>query len=129
LLVASETGNVYTFATPKLQPLITKPEGKTLIQQCLNPPEVSEVPTPNQTPVHSSSSQQRLLSAQEPNLNPNSGMQDKKMAQQSQYGMRGDFQSRTQLEVHSIFSELCIIILKNRIDILVRTLSKEWEVV
>lgn len=39
LLVASETGNVYTFATPKLQPLITKPEGKTLIQACLNPPE------------------------------------------------------------------------------------------
>ena len=36
LLVASETGHVYTFATPKLQPLITKPEGKGLIQQCLN---------------------------------------------------------------------------------------------
>lgn len=32
LLVASETGHVYTFATPKLQPLITKPEGKNLIQ-------------------------------------------------------------------------------------------------
>eukprot|EP01114_Cavostelium_apophysatum_P011635 TRINITY_DN2598_c0_g1_i2.p1 TRINITY_DN2598_c0_g1~~TRINITY_DN2598_c0_g1_i2.p1 ORF type:complete len:416 (+),score=118.82 TRINITY_DN2598_c0_g1_i2:164-1411(+) len=43
LLVASETGNVYTFATPKLQPLITNPEGKTLIQACLNPPEQSEV--------------------------------------------------------------------------------------
>lgn len=36
LLVASETGHVYTFATPKLQPLITKPEGKNLIQACLN---------------------------------------------------------------------------------------------
>ncbi|KAJ3121088.1 hypothetical protein HK098_003985 [Nowakowskiella sp. JEL0407] len=36
LLVASETGHVYTFATPKLQPLITKPEGKNLIQGCLN---------------------------------------------------------------------------------------------
>ncbi|KAJ3304938.1 hypothetical protein HDV03_002168 [Kappamyces sp. JEL0829] len=36
LLVASETGHVYTFATPKLQPLITKPEGKALIQTCLN---------------------------------------------------------------------------------------------
>jgi len=32
LLVASETGHVYTFATPKLQPLITKTEGKNLIQ-------------------------------------------------------------------------------------------------
>ncbi|KAJ1560656.1 hypothetical protein HK096_007725 [Nowakowskiella sp. JEL0078] len=36
LLVASETGHVYTFATPKLQPLITKSEGKNLIQSCLN---------------------------------------------------------------------------------------------
>lgn len=39
LLVASETGHVYTFATPKLQPLITKPEGKNLIQACLNAPD------------------------------------------------------------------------------------------
>lgn len=39
LLVASETGHVYTFATPKLQPLITKPEGKNLIQTCLNTPD------------------------------------------------------------------------------------------
>ena len=40
LLVASETGHVYTFATPKLQPLITKQEGKNLIQTCLNAPDV-----------------------------------------------------------------------------------------
>ncbi|XP_063933547.1 serum response factor homolog A-like [Zophobas morio] len=39
LLVASETGHVYTFATPKLQPMITKPEGKNLIQSCLNAPD------------------------------------------------------------------------------------------
>ncbi|KAJ3187184.1 hypothetical protein HDU85_007222 [Gaertneriomyces sp. JEL0708] len=39
LLVASETGHVYTFATPKLQPLITKPQGKNLIQECLNAPD------------------------------------------------------------------------------------------
>eukprot|EP01125_Pyxidicula_operculata_P001015 TRINITY_DN108_c3_g1_i1.p1 TRINITY_DN108_c3_g1~~TRINITY_DN108_c3_g1_i1.p1 ORF type:complete len:272 (-),score=64.85 TRINITY_DN108_c3_g1_i1:305-1120(-) len=39
LLVASETGHVYTFATPKLQPLITEAEGKNLIQQCLNTPD------------------------------------------------------------------------------------------
>ena len=32
LLVASETGHVYTFATPKLQPFVTLPEGKNLIQ-------------------------------------------------------------------------------------------------
>eukprot|EP01120_Amphizonella_sp_Union-15-10_P000695 TRINITY_DN10727_c0_g1_i1.p1 TRINITY_DN10727_c0_g1~~TRINITY_DN10727_c0_g1_i1.p1 ORF type:complete len:246 (-),score=43.18 TRINITY_DN10727_c0_g1_i1:40-777(-) len=42
LLVASETGHVYTFATPKLQPLITKPDGKNLIQACLNSPDLSE---------------------------------------------------------------------------------------
>lgn len=34
LLVVSETGLVYTFTTPKLQPLVTKPEGKNLIQVC-----------------------------------------------------------------------------------------------
>lgn len=39
LLVVSETGLVYTFTTPKLQPLVTKPEGKNLIQVCLNAPE------------------------------------------------------------------------------------------
>ena len=35
LLVVSETGLVYTFTTPKLQPLVTKPEGKNLIQVCI----------------------------------------------------------------------------------------------
>lgn len=39
LLIASETGHVYTFATPKLQPLITKADGKNLIQACLNAPD------------------------------------------------------------------------------------------
>lgn len=50
LLVASETGHVYTFATPKLQPLITKQEGKNLIQACLNSPD-----THHSTVVSSSS--------------------------------------------------------------------------
>jgi len=36
LLVASETGHVYTFATEKLQPMITSDAGKSLIQSCLN---------------------------------------------------------------------------------------------
>lgn len=44
LLVASETGHVYTFATPKLQPLITKQEGKNLIQACLNSPDHTAIP-------------------------------------------------------------------------------------
>merc|ERR1712137_1386903 len=45
LLVASETGHVYTFATPKLQPIITRPEGKQLIQSCLNSAD-EEFPVP-----------------------------------------------------------------------------------
>ncbi|KAI7872059.1 hypothetical protein BDF14DRAFT_1755865 [Spinellus fusiger] len=39
LLVVSETGLVYTFTTVKLQPMVTKPEGKNLIQACLNAPD------------------------------------------------------------------------------------------
>lgn len=39
LLVASETGHVYTFATPKLQPMITSETGKALIQTCLHQPD------------------------------------------------------------------------------------------
>ncbi|CAF1151059.1 unnamed protein product [Rotaria sp. Silwood1] len=35
LLVASETGHVYTYATVKLQPMITSEAGKALIQTCL----------------------------------------------------------------------------------------------
>jgi hypothetical protein len=42
LLVASETGHVYTFATRKLQPMITSDAGKQLIQTCLNSPENGE---------------------------------------------------------------------------------------
>jgi len=42
LLVASETGHVYTFATRKLQPMITSEAGKVLIQTCLNSPDDTE---------------------------------------------------------------------------------------
>ncbi|AET38034.1 uncharacterized protein Ecym_2292 [Eremothecium cymbalariae DBVPG len=42
LLVVSETGLVYTFTTPKFQPIVTQPEGKNLIQACLNAPEEEE---------------------------------------------------------------------------------------
>jgi len=45
LLVASETGHVYTFATPKLQPFVTLPEGKTLIQSCLNSADADPTPS------------------------------------------------------------------------------------
>ncbi|GMS80390.1 hypothetical protein PENTCL1PPCAC_2565, partial [Pristionchus entomophagus] len=39
LLVASETGHVYTFATKKLTPMISSEQGKSLIQQCLSQPD------------------------------------------------------------------------------------------
>ncbi|RCH96010.1 transcription factor of the MADS box [Rhizopus azygosporus] len=42
LLVVSETGLVYTFTTVKLQPIVTKPEGKNLIQACLNTPDLGQ---------------------------------------------------------------------------------------
>lgn len=45
LLVASETGHVYTFATRKLQPMITSESGKALIQTCLNSPDPPMAPT------------------------------------------------------------------------------------
>ena len=48
LLVASETGHVYTFATRKLQPMITSEAGKALIQTCLNTPDLSNVSNADQ---------------------------------------------------------------------------------
>lgn len=51
LLVVSETGLVYTFTTAKLQPLVTQPEGKNLIQACLNAPAPQPFPmNPPQPP-------------------------------------------------------------------------------
>ncbi|KAF9083351.1 transcription factor of the MADS box [Mortierella sp. AM989] len=47
LLVVSETGLVYTFTTPKLQPLVTKAEGKNLIQACLHAPDKESTPENN----------------------------------------------------------------------------------
>lgn len=69
LLVASETGHVYTFATPKLQPLITKQEGKNLIQACLNSPDmpsgIPEYPLSTSTSSSSVSGTQSVPSAYE----------------------------------------------------------------
>ncbi|RKO96113.1 hypothetical protein CXG81DRAFT_5001, partial [Caulochytrium protostelioides] len=38
LVIASETGYVYTYATPKLKPIVTRPESRRMIQSCLNAP-------------------------------------------------------------------------------------------
>ncbi|KAI9248845.1 hypothetical protein BDA99DRAFT_445959 [Phascolomyces articulosus] len=51
LLVVSETGLVYTFTTVKLQPIVTKPEGKNLIQACLNAPDPVPAETSSSSPV------------------------------------------------------------------------------
>ncbi|XP_057315343.1 serum response factor-like [Hydractinia symbiolongicarpus] len=60
LLVASETGHVYTFATRKLQPMITSESGKALIQTCLNSPD----------PSPANALQQTVQQAQVPIMNP-----------------------------------------------------------
>eukprot|EP01089_Gocevia_fonbrunei_P013034 TRINITY_DN3239_c0_g2_i1.p1 TRINITY_DN3239_c0_g2~~TRINITY_DN3239_c0_g2_i1.p1 ORF type:complete len:320 (+),score=60.59 TRINITY_DN3239_c0_g2_i1:196-1155(+) len=58
VLIASETGHVYTFATPKLQPVVTLREGKELIQSCLNAPDTNFPPEYNfqQSQSHQQSS-------------------------------------------------------------------------
>ena len=36
LIESHNTGLVYTFTTPRLQPVVTEEEGKTLVRKCLN---------------------------------------------------------------------------------------------
>lgn len=65
LLVASETGHVYTFATRKLQPILSSEAGKQLIQTCLNSPD-----PPESTTTPSNYDQQRMSAQgfEEPDL-------------------------------------------------------------
>lgn len=74
LLVVSETGLVYTFTTAKLQPLVTQPEGKNLIQACLNAPHGS-LPSsmPVGTPIGRSSGPLNM-SGPAPNTNMPGGL-------------------------------------------------------
>lgn len=74
LLVASETGHVYTFATRKLQPMITSEAGKALIQTCLNSPD-----PPTGVPV----GDQRMSATgfEETDLTYNIGDEDSKVRQ------------------------------------------------
>ena len=39
LLISSERGQIYSFATPKLQPILVNEGSKALIEQCLNAPD------------------------------------------------------------------------------------------
>ncbi len=66
LLVASETGHVYTFATRKLQPMITSEAGKALIQTCLNSPDPAQQPDaapPGESGISNSNSADQRMSA------------------------------------------------------------------
>lgn len=74
LLVASETGHVYTFATRKLQPMITSEAGKALIQTCLNSPD---------PPAGSTSGDQRMSATgfEETELTYNISDEDSKVRQ------------------------------------------------
>ena len=65
LLVVSETGLVYTFTTAKLQPLVTQPEGKNLIQACLNAPHGQ---LPSSMPVGTPINRTSMPVPQQPNV-------------------------------------------------------------
>lgn len=70
LLVVSETGLVYTFTTPKLQPLVTKPEGKNLIQvRCTR-----HAPLPPVVPRRIANTPQACLNAPEPSSGDANGV-------------------------------------------------------
>ncbi|CAK7206276.1 transcription factor of the MADS box [Sporothrix eucalyptigena] len=105
LLVVSETGLVYTFTTPKLQPLVTKAEGKNLIQACLNAPEPasagdngvdepSQVESPEESgPNHLASQQSRGLpqnAHMPPGYMPNVSMDPNQALAYSNYVQRNN---------------------------------------
>ena len=84
LLVVSETGLVYTFSTPKFEPIVTQQEGRNLIQACLNAPDEEEEddeegdpnrmnqrPLPLQQPMQQQQQQQQQL-----HLHPGLGMME-----------------------------------------------------
>lgn len=91
LLVASETGHVYTFATPKLQPIITQPEGKNLIQACLNaqqdqPPNSQPFSPQPSNPYLSPMPQRPLSSLSQPfQTDSTENNDDQRFFQQPQY--------------------------------------------
>jgi pheromone receptor transcription factor len=67
----SETGLVYTFTTPKLQPLVTKAEGKNLIQVRLD-----NAPTHLALSASANNSSQACLNAPEPAPGNENGVDD-----------------------------------------------------
>ncbi|KAI7602383.1 hypothetical protein KC319_g22305, partial [Hortaea werneckii] len=89
LLVVSETGLVYTFTTPKLQPLVTKPEGKNLIQACLNAPEPADSNGVDAESAVDSPEEQHAAAPPMPQSMPPQGM-PRNQAPPQPYGMTAD---------------------------------------
>ncbi|KAK4649478.1 transcription factor of the MADS box [Podospora bellae-mahoneyi] len=119
LLVVSETGLVYTFTTPKLQPLVTKSEGKNLIQACLNAPEPSssaengvedtnavdspEEPPSNHLPPQQGRPGMAQPHAMPPNYMPVGGMDPSAMAYQNYVSQQrgGQYMPQSGLQQHA----------------------------
>jgi MADS-box transcription factor len=98
LLVVSETGLVYTFTTPKLQPLVTKPEGKNLIQACLNAPEPADVNGVDEGSAVESPEEQHAAPPPMPQSMPPQGMP--RNPQQAQPYMTADQQQALQYQAY-----------------------------
>lgn len=122
----SETGLVYTFTTPKLQPLVTKPEGKNLIQvlppthlplppyptdphlqACLNAPEPADAAndraaSPADSPEESHQAPPAQMPQQQamPNNNNAQNMQRNAAPQAQPYAMTADQQQALQYQAY-----------------------------
>jgi len=59
LLISSERGQIYSFATPKLQPILVNEGSKALIEQCLNAPDPM-AHVPQQVPMIDAPPQQPM---------------------------------------------------------------------
>ncbi|SMR52122.1 unnamed protein product [Zymoseptoria tritici ST99CH_1E4] len=100
LLVVSETGLVYTFTTPKLQPLVTKPEGKNLIQACLNAPEPAEANGVDGESAVESPEEQHAAPPPMPQAMPPQNMPRNQQQQQQQPYMTADQQQALQYQAY-----------------------------
>ncbi|EDO14598.1 hypothetical protein Kpol_262p3 [Vanderwaltozyma polyspora DSM 70294] len=92
LLVVSETGLVYTFSTPKFEPIVTQQEGRNLIQACLNAPdEEEEEENDDQQQPQQGQQQQQQQQQQQVQQQGQQGQQQVQQGQQSN-GVLGDSQ-------------------------------------
>jgi len=96
LLVVSETGLVYTFTTAKLQPLVTQPEGKNLIQACLNAPH-GQLPSslPVGTPIGRSSNPMNMPGHGGQAANVPGGLSISGNGKEEEEGEQGDGETST----------------------------------